>query len=224
VSAPARGTSAVPGPAPELDFAVDGVDVEASAVTPTLVFRVRISGPGDAPIRSVALNVQLRIAAERRRYDAATHERLREVFGTPEQWAQSLGSLPWAHAAVNVPPFTGSTVVEIPVACTYDFEVVSAKYLSALPDGEIPVELLFNGSLFHAGQDGRLQVAHLSWESEASYRLPVATWRRAVDAAFPDCAWLRLQRDCFQRLQAYRSRHGWTTWEDTVDALLDGTE
>ena len=214
-------TAAVTGAPPELDFTIAGVAADTSAATPTLVFEVRLSASNDTPIRSVGLNIQLRIAAERRRYDEATRERLGEVFGAPEQWASSLGPLPWAQTGVSVPPFTGATVIEVSVPCTYDFEVVAGKYLAALEDGEVPVEMLFNGTLFFAGAHGGLQVAHISWEADASHRLPVEVWRRAVEASFPDSAWLRLGHETLQRLQAYRSRHGFTTWDDAMHTLLD---
>ena len=35
-------------------------------------------------------------------------------------------------------------------------------------------------------------------------------------------AWLRLRKDSFDRLAAYKSRHALATWEDAVDALLEG--
>ncbi len=222
-SSPLGGTAASDA-APELRFGVDSVDAEVTAAVPTLAFRVRIDSPSGQPIRSLALNVQLRITAERRRYRDADSDRLHELFGRREQWPRSLGGLPWAHVAFNVPAFTGSTLVRLPVACTYDFDVVATKYLAALTDGEVPVELLFSGSTFYTADDGRLQIAQIPWDREASFRLPLRTWRQAVDSAFPDTAWLRVNRDTFDRLHACRSRRGLTTWEDTLEALLDGED
>jgi hypothetical protein len=34
----------------------------------------------------------------------------------------------------------------MPVTCTYDLEVVAAKYFYALEDGEVPLEFLFSGT------------------------------------------------------------------------------
>ena len=39
---------------------------------------------------------------------------------------------------------------------------------------------------------------------------------------FPGSAWLRLQRETFDRLHAYRAKHALTSWEHAVDRLLDG--
>ena len=50
---------------PTLDFAVEGVAAAEHAAVPTLCFRLAIDA-GDWEIRSIALNVQLRIDAVRR--------------------------------------------------------------------------------------------------------------------------------------------------------------
>jgi hypothetical protein len=42
-----------------------------------------------------------------------------------------------------------------------------------------------------------------------------------MDHYFPNSAWLRLRRDSFDRLYAYRSRNALPSWERVVDALLD---
>jgi hypothetical protein len=41
-----------------------------------------------------------------------------------------------------------------------------------------------------------------------------------MDRHFPGSAWLRLGRDSFDRLHAYRARHAHLSWDDAVDALL----
>ena len=44
----------------------------------------------------------------------------------------------------------------------------------------------------------------IGWDREAEYRLPVRVWRETMDHYFPGSAWLRLERDTFDRLYAYR--------------------
>jgi hypothetical protein len=204
--------------APELTFSVADGGVLDHAAVPTLRFALRVESTGQ--VRSLSLNVQLRIAATRRGYSDAEEEGLRELFGSPEQWGRSLHSLHWTNLAVHVPAFSGSTVVELPVTCTYDLEVSASKYLNALEEGEVPLEFLFGGTLFYAGPDGRLQVRPIAWSEETEYRLPASVWREMMDRHFPGSAWLRLGRDSFDRLHAYRARHAHLTWDDAVDALL----
>lgn len=205
---------------PALTFAVEGIEA-LPAAAPTLGLRLRVETQGGRAVRAIGLAVRVRIAAQRRRHAPAERERLRELFGPERDWGRSLGPVPWTQAALNVGPFEGATRVELALPCTYDFEVASAKYLAALEDGEVPLELLFGGTLLYDGPQGRLQTAMVPWDREASASLPLATWRAALDAAFPDSAWLRVRRDVFARLHAYRSRAGFTTWEETLGALLE---
>jgi Family of unknown function (DUF6084) len=209
---------------PDLDFAVEGAEVLEFAAVPSLLFKVRIENLEDEPIRSVALNTQIRIAATQRHYDAAEQNRLLEVFGEPSRWKDTLRSLLWTHTVVQVPPFSGSTVADMPVPCTYDLEVVAAKYFYALEDGEVPLEFLFSGTVFYAGEGGRLQVERISWEKEAEFRLPVRLWKEMMQHYFPNSAWIRLRKDAFDLLYDYKIRKGLPTWEATVEALVRASE
>ena len=205
---------------PELAFSVLDAERVEYAATPTLRFNVRVESTAGHPIRSLLLDTQIRIAAQRRRYDQAAQERLFELFGAPGQWGSTLRSLLWTQVTVVVPPFEGSASVGIPVPCTYDLEVVAARYFTALEDGDVPVELLFSGSVFYATPDGRLQTTRISWEQEAEYRMPVRLWTETIDHHFPGTAWLRLGRERFDRLAAFKGRHAYATWDDAIDALL----
>jgi Family of unknown function (DUF6084) len=209
--------------APQLDFRVDGVEAVEHAVTPTLCFRLGIDA-GGSEIRSLALNVQVRIDAPRRAHDDGERERLFELFGMPSDWGRTLRSLRWTTTSLTVPAFHGATTADVPVPCTYDFDVAATKYLHALGDGDVPLELLFSGTVFFGGAAGRLQVVHLPWDREARCAMPVRVWRDAVDRAFPGTAWLRVRRDVFDRLQAYKSSRALLTWDAALEQLLEGGE
>jgi Family of unknown function (DUF6084) len=202
---------------------VDAQRLEYAAV-PTLRFVVRVEAPGGETVRSILLDTQIQIAARRRHYDEAAYDRLFELFGPPADWGTTLRTLLWHRLTVVVPAFTGTTEVDVHVPCTYDLEVAASRYFDALSDGAVPLEFLFSGSVFAAGPGGALQVTRLSWEQEAEYRLPVRVWREVMDAYFRGHAWLRLRKDAFDRLAAYKSRNALATWEDTLDALLPAPE
>jgi uncharacterized protein DUF6084 len=219
-----RGPVVGPGSLVELDFGVEHAVTLEHAAVPTISFGLRAAGPPGLEIRSLLLDVQIQIAARRRRYGEAEKEQLLEVFGEESRWATTLRTLLWARLTRVVPGFTGETIVELHMPCTYDFEVTSAKYLHALDDGEIPLEFLFSGTAFYTAPTGLLQTSRISWDHEAEYRLPVRVWRETMDRYFADSAWLRLSRDAFERLYAYRSRKVLPTWEATVDSLLAGDE
>jgi hypothetical protein len=204
----------------ELGFAVQDAGRVPYAAVPTLGFSLRIDSPGGEDVRSVLLDTQIQIAARRRGYDTAVHDRLYELFGPAADWGRTLRTLLWTRLTTLVPPFQGSTVVRLEVVCTYDLEVAASRYFDALTDGEVPLELLFSGTVFRAGPGGGLQAERISWEQEAEYRLPVAVWKETMDHHFPHSAWLRLDKDRFDRLAAFKSRNALASFDEALDALL----
>jgi hypothetical protein len=209
---------------PELGFAVLDAERMEYAAVPTLRFSLEVQSVGGRPIRSILLDVQIRIAARRRAYDAGATERLFDLFGPRENWGTSLNSLLWTRTTLVVPPFGESTVVDLPVVCTYDLDVAATRYFDALSDGEVPLEFLFSGSVFYSGEGGGLQTTRISWEHEAEYRLPVSVWKDTLDHHFPGTAWLRMPKESFDRLCAFRSRRALSSWGAVVDALLPEKE
>jgi Family of unknown function (DUF6084) len=205
--------------APALDFALASVEALRPSAVPTLRFTLALDA-GEAAIRSVLLDVQVQIAATRRRYDDAERVQLADLFGAPDRWGETLRTLPWLRATLVVPPFAGRTTAQLDIPCTYDFEVSAARYLAGLRDGDVPLELLLSGTVFHAGAGAGMQVSRIGWDRELTCRLPVATWRAAIDQHFPLAAWLRVDRTTFDRLAAFRAQRALPTWEATIDALL----
>ncbi len=170
------------------------------------------------------LRCQVRIEPTRRRYQAADEPRLRDLFGTPERWGQTMRTLLWTHVSAVVPPFTGIGAMDLPVPCSYDFSLAATRYFDALKGGELPLCFLFSGTIFHEAEDGALQVAQISWEKESSFRLPAETWRGLMDAYYPNTAWLCLRKDVFDRFDQYRSRRGLPTPEAALERLLSAAE
>ena len=211
-------------PVPELTFAVKAAEATEFAATPTLTFALSVEASGGATIRSLLLRADVRIALARRAHDRAARERMAELFGAPAQWASAPRSLPWAVTTLVVPAFEDATTVGMSVACTYDFEVVATKYLHGVGHGDVPLEFLFSGSIFYAGAGGSLRTARLPWDREAAFDLPVDVWTALMNHYFPRSAWLRLRKDAFDRLWAYKTRRALPTWEDAVEALLRESE
>ncbi|MBA3767206.1 MAG: hypothetical protein H0W99_09505 [Acidobacteria bacterium] len=210
---------------PDLDFQVEGAESVAHAAAPLLVFKLRIaSKDANEAIHSVALRCQIQIEATRRSYNEKEQKRLLDLYGEPERWAQTLRTTLWTHASVIVTPFTGSTIVELPVPCTFDFNVAATKYFAGLEDGEVPLCLLFSGTIFYETAEGALQISQISWEKEAKYRLPVRVWQEMMDFYYPNSVWLSLRRDAFDLLYQYKMRRGIPTWEQALERLLEGAE
>jgi len=205
---------------PDLRFQVTGAAPVPYASAPSLALQLRIENTPQEEIRSVALACQIRIETTRRHYSEAEQQRLTDLFGEPPRWGQTLRSMLWAQASATVPPFCESTVIDLPVACTFDLTVATAKYLNGLKDGCVPLTFLFSGSIFYADAEGALQVSQIPWSSEAAYALPVAVWKRMMDAYYPNTAWLCLRRDVAERLDRYRTARGLATWEQALESIL----
>src|SRR6266487_1908760 len=206
---------------PDLNFEVVDAEAPAFAAVPTLIFKLRIENAiGQKNIHSVVLRCQIQINVTRRRYSAEAQARLLEVFGEPKRWSDTLRPFLWTHANTSVPQFSESITIDLPVPCTYDFEVAGTKYFDALGDGEIPLTFLFSGTIFYEGEAGNLQIGQISWSKEATYRLPVSLWKEVIDTYFPNSAWIRVQRDVFDRLYQYKMTGGHITWEDVFVRLL----
>jgi Family of unknown function (DUF6084) len=205
---------------PRLHVEVTGAAGLEHAAVPTLRFALAVRELAGRPVRSVLLDTQVQIAARRRSYDAAVHDRLFQIFGAASDWGSTLRTLLWTRTTLVVPPFTGATAVDLDVPCSYDLQVLASAYLDALDGGEVPLELLFSGSVFYADEEGRLQAARIPWDLETTFRLPVATWKATMDRHFRGTAFVRLRKDTFDALASYRSRRALPTWDAAIEELL----
>jgi hypothetical protein len=210
---------------PDLQLAIAGAEVVPYAAAPLLAFKLKIvnDSPEEA-IHTVALRAQIQIEASRRKYDAAEQERLLDLFGEPDRWGQTLRTMLWTHASVVVPGFTGDTLADIPVPCTFDFNVAATKYFHGVSSGDLPLCFQFSGTIFYQGAGGALQVAPISWDKEAKYRLPVSVWKGLMDSYYPNATWLALHRDTFEKLHQYKMREGIPTWEEAVERALNAAQ
>lgn len=206
----------------DLALEVESARAVPHAAAPCLAVGLRISNrPAEEEIASVSLQCQVRIAPAQRRYSEEEREGLRELFGAPEQWSRTVTSFLWTHAQVVVPAFQGSCAAELPVPCTYDFNVAAAKYFHALREGEVPLTLLFSGTVFYRAEGGALQISPVPWTKEASFRLPVQAWKELMERWYPNSAVLRLRRDVFDRLHRFKVERGLPTFEQAMEALLE---
>ena len=206
---------------PEPEFAVLGARPVRHAAAPMLTLDLQVTEPSGRPVYMVALTIQLMIEPARRSYDEATHERLEELFGAPERWAVTTRSLVWMQLDVLVPAFTGTTVVPVPLPCSYDQELAASKYLYSLPDGEAPLALHFNGTIYYPGDDGALQMVLLPWNKSIDFRMPVSVWRETIEHYFPNTAWIALRSQTLDGLRRAKLERGLATLDACVQALVE---
>jgi hypothetical protein len=201
---------------PDLNFTIEDSEAVEYAVSPHIAFRLSVTNSGRQTVHSIILKCQIQIEAARRSYHPAEQERMSDLFGEPQRWGTTLRSMLWANTTLVVPGFQKNTVVGIQTPCTFDFNVAATKYLAAVEEGDIPLVFFFNGTVFYEGEGSRLQASQISWEKEASYRMPIRVWREMMDACYPNTAWLCLQREAFDTLYDYKLRHGLTTFEEAL--------
>jgi hypothetical protein len=204
---------------PELVFDCAGARADKYAVVPSMFVTLRIGETGGERVDAIALRCQFRIEPARRRYSGKEAAALNDLFGDTERWADTLKPLQFTNVSIMVPGFTGSTEIDLPVPLTYDMEIGATRYFGGLDDGEIPLLLLFSGTVFCTA-NGRMSVTQVPWTSETRYRLPVSVWREAIDAHFPNSAWIRLSTQTFDDLRRFKSARGLVSWEATILQLL----
>ncbi len=203
-----------------LTFTVLDIQPEKYAVTPNLLIRLRIDETSGQQLHALALRCQLRIEPQRRTYGEGERADLVELFGLPEQWSRTLRPFLWTHTSLTVPGFTQSIDVDLPVPCTYDFDVAATKYLSSLADGEVPLLLLFSGTVFAKTGTG-FEIEQVPWDLEAAYRMPAQVWRDLMNLYFPNAGWLRIDRETLADLARFKAARALPSWEAVLATLLE---
>jgi hypothetical protein len=204
---------------PDLAFDCTGARADRFAVYPSMFFTLRISETSGQRVEAIALRCQIRIEPARRRYTEEEAQRLNDLFGDTQRWADTLKPMQFINVSTMVPGFTGSTDVDLAVPLTYDMEIGAARYFAGLDGGDVPLLLLFSGTVFSI-TDGKMSVTQVPWSKECSYRLPISVWREAIDAHFPNAAWIRLSTLTFDDLLSFKTAKGLPTWDATILALL----
>jgi hypothetical protein len=204
----------------DLVFTVLDVIPERYAASPHLTAKLRIEETTDTTVHAIALRCQVRIEPQRRPYSAVEGDGLADLFGERQRWSSTLKPFLWMHTSAMVRGFCGSIDVDLPLPCTYDFEVAAAKYLHAVGDGDIPLSLMFSGTVFTRGATN-FQVEQIPWHSDVAYPMAAGVWRQAMDIFFPESAWIRVPRSTLDALQQFKSVRGLPTWEEAFAEMLD---
>ena len=202
-----------------LAISVVDVTVDRFATSPHLTAELCLDETTGAVVHAVALRCQLMIEPQRRPYDGAEASAVADVFGARDRWSQTLKPFVWMHAATVTPGLTGRLQVNLPLPCTYDLDVVGAKYLHAVREGDVPLRFLFSGTVFSRGDSG-FTVEQLSWDLEATHRMPVATWRTMMETFFPRTSYLRFTRETISELLRFKAERGLTSWDEVMRDLL----
>lgn len=213
--------TAPPPDQPWLEFEIGGVRAVEHAAAPTLSFRLDIEDRSKREIFAAALTLQIMLEPVKRSYDDSTRERLGELFGEPGRWGTTARQLLWTTESVLVSDFKSRKSVDVPIQCNYDLELAATRYFSELPDGEVPLVIHFNGSVYYSDDDGRLQIIQIPWDTATEYRMPVSTWRQMIQFHYPFRTWVPLSPETLDRLRAEKIARGAHTYDDAIAGLID---
>lgn len=207
---------------PDFSISVNGATPDRYAAAPTLHLALDIRQRGrPVPIQSISLQCQIRIETSKRHYEPPEQARLSDLFGEPTRWSQTLRSLLWTHATVVVPAFSCErTEVNLPVPCSFDFNLAATKYFHGLDQGVVPLLLLYSGSVFYRDDEGALAMDLISWNEEARYALPVQVWKDMMDLYYPNQRWLSVNAQVFEALYEYKRRYGHPGFDEALASLL----
>lgn len=208
------------------DLAFECVDArpERYAVGPTLVFHLRVHERSGIAVHGLALRCQFRVEPQRRKYSFAEEERLEDLFGKRERWHETMKPMQLATVSHLLGAFVSCTDTAVSLPCSYDMEVATGKYFHSLDGGEIPLLVLFSGSVFTPAEPARspnFAVEAVPWHNEVRFALPVTTWREMMDLYFPGSGWLRLRRSTIDAIRALATARAVPDWDDLIEHLVE---
>jgi hypothetical protein len=206
---------------PQVTFEVLGAAHEPFAAQPTLRFEMGVSEPSGRDIYAISVTAQINFDPARREYDAPTRAALFEIFGAPERWPSTTRSFLWTHSSAMVHSFKDAITFGLEVPCTADLEVVASRYVSSLPDGEVPLTFHFTGRILYEGPNRQVQVVHIPWSTSCSYRLPVATWKAMINHHHGESGFALLHHDTIQGLMDYKRARGLHSFDACFVDLLE---
>lgn len=212
---------------PDLNFKIESVAAVPHAAAPMFNFRIRVTSAGAQPVHALALECRIFVAVPPREYSQADLDRLDDLFGEPSRWGQEHRPaenrpMLWTSSSLIVPAFTGITVCDLRVPCSFDFDVAATKYFYGLEQGSAPLRFEFGGTVFHNSDAGGLAISSIP-AREAGFALQGHIWTEMMERYYPDSLWLRLPRDIFDRLSQYKMEQRIPTWEDMLERMLPGT-
>ena len=177
------------------------------------MLRLRITETTGAPVHAVALRCQIRIEPQRRRYTATKRHAWSSCSASTPQWGDSLRPFLWTHVATTVTGFEGATEVDLPVACTYDFEVAAHQVPPRARGRRDPARAAVLRHGLHAADEAGFAAEPVAVARGSVVPAAGAVWRDMMDLYFPNSGWLRVGRETLDALQRFKAERALPTWD-----------
>ena len=79
---------------PDLSFQIEKAEPQRFAAAPTLIFKLHIgNATPNETVHTVALRSQIQLEVTRRQYTVEDQHNLRDLFGAPDRWSQTLKNI-----------------------------------------------------------------------------------------------------------------------------------
>ena len=204
---------------PDLNFKVTGIEPAQRGLAPLLHFILEITNtPETETIQSVMLQTQIQIQAPQRVYDAEEKKKLKELFGAPEDWGQTLRTRLWTHANTIVPQFRGDTK---------QTWLCPARSSTSLPRNIFTRcrtakshSLPFQWNRFLRRPGWWTADPKISRKKECTWHMRIAGWQELMEHHYPNSAWIAMCRDVFDQLYEFKRREGLSSWDEVLERLL----
>ncbi len=124
-------------------------------------------------------------------------------------------------ASVTVPAFTDECVIDLPVGCSYDFNLAATKYFYGLEAGEFLCCCCSAARSSFATARATCRSVRSPNTRRPATVFPVGTWRALMERYYSGTVPLSLSREVFDEVYRFKRRHALASWDDTVRLLLE---
>ena len=188
---------------------------------PTIMLRTRISEHTGATVHALASAVpdpdRAAAAPVRGRGREPPRRALRRAATVGATRCDRSSGRTWRRPS---PTFTGATEIDLPITCTYDFEIAVDEVPPRARRRRDSRSCCSSPAPRSYAETRGCSVAPVAWHADTTFRLPVAVWRQTMDVYFPNSGWVMLSRDVLDKLTEYKASRALASWDLTVEHLL----
>ena len=126
----------------------------------------------------------------------------------------------WGSTNVVVGSFSAPSPAscKLRLSCGYDANLSVAKYLETVSEGEIPLELNFDGICFWGGNSQNIS------RRTKDTTIPTSTWRSLVLAYYRNARWIMITSETLKTLEEFRDKWQLHTHDEVIKELIKSSK